>query len=34
MERSVAKDGGPGPVVIEARGLQKSFRIPSTASTR
>ena len=28
MERSVAKDGGPGPVVIEARGLQKSFRIP------
>ena len=28
MERSVAKDGGPGPVVIEARGLQKSFRVP------
>jgi ABC-type polysaccharide/polyol phosphate transport system ATPase subunit len=28
MERSVAKDGGPGPVVIETRGLQKSFRVP------
>jgi ABC-2 type transport system ATP-binding protein len=28
MERSVVKDGGPAPVVIEARGLQKSFRVP------
>ena len=34
MERSVAKDGGPGPVVIEVAGSRSRSASQSTASTR